>query len=414
MTPVELNDWQALLLAFSGSAFVSLYSLPKIVRVARQRRLSDPPGRHKIHRREIPALGGVAIFAGFAVGLLLTGSGFMTGLPFLTASVIMLFFTGLKDDMVTVTPWKKIVFQVAAGTILFLFTDLKFTDLHGFLGIHHIPAWVSFALTVFLIVIIINSFNLIDGIDGLAASVGIIASAAFGTWFWLSGDRGFAIASAVLAGSLAVFLVFNLSNGRYKIFMGDTGSLITGFILTVMAIRFNEINAGPSPFIKLHSSPSVSIAILIVPLFDSLRVIIIRLIRHQPPMKADNRHIHHLLLRAGFNHRQATLLIAAANILIIAMAFLLDSLGIFRLGFVILLICTSLTVPVYVMVAKRENWRILNNRLWKLILSDPKELDVYRNLVVFIDEHRAKPARPEPEAEAAVTHLGAGEEEKAK
>jgi len=387
---------------------VSLYSLPKIVRVARHRKLSDPPGTHKIHRSEIPALGGVAIFGGFSFGLLLAGSRFMTGLPFLTATVIMLFFIGLKDDMITVSPWKKIIFQVAAGTILFLFTDLKFTDLHGFLGIRHIPVWASFALTVFLIVIIINSFNLIDGIDGLAASVGIIASAAFGTWFWLSGDRGFAIASAALAGSLMVFMGFNLSNGRNKIFMGDTGSLVIGFILTVMAIRFNEINAGPSPFIRLHSSPSVSIAVLIVPLFDSLRVIIIRLIRRQPPMKADNRHIHHLLLRAGLNHRRATLLIAAANILVIATAFLLDGLGIFRLGSVILLLCTALTVPVYIKVAKRENWGILNKKAWRLILSDQKEMDVYRNLVVIIDGHRAKPAEAGQLAEAAVPHTESG------
>lgn len=387
---LELKDWQALLLAFAGSMLISWYSIPRVIKVAKYRKLTDKPGKHKIHHDEIPTLGGVGIFAGFSFGLLLAGNGFMQSMSFLMASVIMLFFIGLKDDLITVTPWKKIAVQVAAGLILFLFTDLKFTNMHGFLGIHQIPEWFSAILTIFLIVIIINSFNLIDGIDGLAASVGIVASTAFGIWFWLSGDIGFAIASGALTGSLIVFLWFNLSNGKYKIFMGDTGSLVIGFILTVMAIRFNEINVD-SPFVKLQSSPSVSIAILIVPLFDSLRVIIIRLIRHQPPMKADNRHIHHLLLRAGYSHKQATLFISLANIFIIAVSFMLHRLDIFWLGFVILVLCTLFTVPVYLMVAKRENWKMYRNLKWRLIMSDSKEMEIYRNMLGIIDDYKIQP-----------------------
>jgi UDP-N-acetylmuramyl pentapeptide phosphotransferase/UDP-N-acetylglucosamine-1-phosphate transferase len=388
---LELNDWQALLLAFAGSMVISWYSLPKIIKVAKYRRLTDKPGKHKIHSSEIPTLGGVAIFGGFSFGLLLSGNGYMGSLAFLMVAVIMLFFIGLKDDLISVTPWKKIAVQVAAGLILFLFTDLKFTNLHGFLGIHQIPLWTSLVLTIFLIVIIINSFNLIDGIDGLAASVGIVASTTFGIWFWLSGDKGFAIASAALTGSLIIFLGFNLSTGKYKIFMGDTGSLVIGFILTVMAIRFNEINAGTSGFVKLNSSPSISIAILIVPLFDSLRVIIIRLIRHQPPMKADNRHIHHLLLRAGYSHKQATLYISLANIFIIAASFMLDWMGIFWLGFILLALCTLFTVPVYYMVAKRENWKMYKYKLWRLIISDNKEMEIYRSMWGIIHEYKVHP-----------------------
>lgn len=154
---LELNDWQALLLAFAGSMFISWYSLPKIIKVAKYRRLTDKPGKHKIHSSEIPTLGGVAIFGGFSFGLLLSGNGYMGSLAFLMVAVIMLFFIGLKDDLISVTPWKKIAVQVAAGLILFLFTDLKFTNLHGFLGIHQIPLWTSLVLTIFLIVIIINS-----------------------------------------------------------------------------------------------------------------------------------------------------------------------------------------------------------------------------------------------------------------
>lgn len=387
---LELKDWQAILLAFGSSMFIAWYSLPRIIKVAKYRRLTDKPGKHKIHSNEIPTLGGIAIFGGFSFGLLLAANGYMESVAFLMATVMMLFFIGLKDDLITVTPWKKIFVQVAAGLILCIFTELRFTNLHGFMGISGIPVWFSFLLTIFLIVIIINSFNLIDGIDGLAAAVGIVASTVFGIWFWLSGDTGFAVASAALTGSLIVFLWFNLSEGKYKIFMGDTGSLVIGFILTVMAIRFNEINAGPSPFIKLNSSPAVSIAIMVVPLFDSLRVIIIRLIRHQPPMKADNRHIHHLILRAGYSHKQATLFIALANIFIIAVSFMLHNLSIFWLSTVILALCTLLTIPVYVMVAKREDWKLYNYKLWRLIMSDSKEMETYRNMWGVIHEYKVQ------------------------
>jgi UDP-GlcNAc:undecaprenyl-phosphate GlcNAc-1-phosphate transferase len=403
---LELKDWQAVLLAFGSSMFIAWYSLPKIIKVAKYRRLTDKPGKHKIHRGEIPTLGGVAIFGGFSFGVLLAAHGHIQSMAYLMASVLMLFFIGLKDDLITVTPWKKIFVQVAAGLILCIFTEIRFTNLHGFMGIAGIPVWFSFLLTIFLIVIIINSFNLIDGIDGLAAAVGIVAGTAFGIWFWLSGDTGFAIASAALTGSLVVFLWFNMSEGKYKIFMGDTGSLVVGFILTVMAIRFNEINAGPSPFVKLNSSPAVSIAILVVPLFDSLRVIVIRLIRHQPPMKADNRHIHHLLLRAGYNHKQATILISLANIIIIVAGFLLRDLSITWLGVSILVLCTLFTVPVYMMVAKRENWAMYRKNSWKLILTDSREIETYRNMVGIIKDYKVPADFPVNDLLVSVKNTG--------
>jgi UDP-GlcNAc:undecaprenyl-phosphate/decaprenyl-phosphate GlcNAc-1-phosphate transferase len=180
--------------------------------------------------------------------------------------------------------------------------------------------------------------------------------------------------SAALTGALIVFLNYNISEGKNKIFMGDTGMMVIGFILTVMAIRFNEINAGQTAFLKLHSSPSISIAILIVPLFDSLRVIIIRLIRHQSPMQADKRHIHHLLLRSGFSHKRATLYISLANIFIIAAGFLLDRIGILWLGLVLLMLCTILTVPVYVMVARTEHWNWRRYKWWKFLVSERREV----------------------------------------
>ena len=132
--------------------------------------------------------------------------------------------------------------------------------------------------------------------------------------------------------------------------MGDTGSLLIGFILAVLIIRFNEINAGSTSFIALKSAPAISIAILIVPLFDTLRVFTLRAVDGQSPFIADNRHIHHLMLRAGFSHRMSTLYISIAHLLIIGLAFWLDNIGILRLTLVLVSVCTFLTVLIKVKI----------------------------------------------------------------
>lgn len=354
MPEIVIKGWPAILLAFAGSVAVTWYYLPKVLKVVNERNLGDKPGKHKIHKREIPTLGGIGIFAGFIFGFLMGVNGYMPYVSYFTAGAMLLFFIGVKDDLVYINPWKKLGAEVGTALIIVLFTDLHFTSLHGFLNIQVIPAWIQYIISVFLIVLIINSLNLIDGIDGLAASIGIIASVFFGIWFYLSGDYGYTIMAAALLGALLVFLGYNISDGPKKIFMGDTGSLVIGFTLAVFAIRFNEIDAAGKSFYDLQSTPSVSIAVLIVPLFDTLRVIILRFRNHQSFFVADNRHVHHMMLRAGFSHRQATLYISLFNILMIAVALLLDGIGILWLGLVLLALCSIATTVLLAVVRRKE------------------------------------------------------------
>lgn len=343
----------SLILAFCVAGLVTWYYIPRIVTIVKKLRLADKPANHKIHKIEVPTLGGIGIFGGFAFGFLIAVNGFIDNVPILALAIIGLLFTGLKDDLIHVNPWTKFLEILSVAIIVVLFTDLRFTSMHGFLGITEIPIWISCFLTVFLTVLIINAVNLIDGIDGLAASVGIIASLVFGSWFWFSGDYGYAIMAASLLGALIAFLPFNLSAGQRKIFMGDTGSLAIGFILTVFAIRFNELDAAEKTFHDLFSAPTISIAILIVPLFDTLRVIIIRLYHKQSLFEADNRHIHHMMLQAGFSHVKTTIIISIFNLIIIALALFLDRIGILWLGLIILLLCIAMTELVKSMIRKR-------------------------------------------------------------
>jgi len=355
MSELVVRGWPAIVLAFVSAVSITWYYLPKVLKVVNERHLHDKPGRHKIHTREIPTLGGSGIFDEIIFGFLMGVNGYMHYVSYFTAGALLLFFVGVKDDLVYINPWKKLGAEVGTALIIALFTDIHFTSLHGFLGIISLPGWAYYIITVVIIVLIINAMNLIDGIDGLAASIGIISSVFFGIWFFLSGDYGYTILAAALLGALVVFLFYNITDGPKKIFMGDTGSLVIGFTLAVMAIRFNELAAAGKSFIKLESAPSVSIAVLIVPLYDTLRVIILRARNHQSFFVAYNRHIHHLMLRAGFSHRKATLLISVFNILIIIVALLLDWLGILWLGLVLLLLCGFATFILALAVKRKES-----------------------------------------------------------
>lgn len=369
---LTLTPLEQVILALSLAFFITSRYIPYVIKIDHKINLTDNPGKRKVHHAAIPTLGGIGIFGGFGFGFLLAINGQFSGAAYFIAATMILFFIGIRDDLINTKPAERLIAEICATLIIFMFTDLRLSNLHGFLGITDIPTWFSLILTIFVVVVIINSLNLIDGIDGLAASVGIIASLVFGTFFWLSEDYGYAILASALVGSLVAFLIFNISGGKNKIFMGDTGSIVIGFILAVMALRFNETNLNPSEPYYLKSAPAISIAILVVPLFDTLRVFVLRTINHRNPFNGDKRHIHHLMLSAGFNHRQSTLCISLASIFIVALAFLLDNIGILNLTLVILLTCIGLTEIVRLMVRKEIR------KMRSLQINKPEDENVHQ------------------------------------
>jgi len=345
-----------LLLTFIVSFLVTYMSVPSIINVAREKKLFDEPTSRKSHNRQIPTLGGVAIFAGFTVaaGSFINYS-HVPSLQYILVACIIIFFIGLKDDILVISAMKKLMGQILAALILIFPGNLYFSSLHGFFGVYHISSiFFSMLLTLFVIIVIINSFNLIDGIDGLAASIGILATAFFGIWFFVSGNIAYSLISAALFGTLCGFFRFNVLSEKRKIFMGDTGALIVGLIVAVQVIMFNEQNVGFTSAFTIKSAPAVSFAVLIVPLFDTLRVFIIRISRGRSPFSADNNHLHHCLLKLGFVHLQATLIIVFANLCFITLALLLQNIGIIWLTLVILGIVTILSLYVEYLVRKKH------------------------------------------------------------
>ena len=350
----NLSPEIVLALTFIVSFAVTYLSIPSIVSVVRLKKLFDLPSRRKSHKLQTPTLGGVAIFAGFTVS---AGSFInyqhVPSLQYILVSCIIIFFVGLKDDILLISPLNKLLMQILAGLVLIIPGNLYFSSIHGFWGIYHISTIASLLLTLFVIIVIINSFNLVDGIDGLAASLGIMSSLFFGVWFFISGNIEYCLISASVAGTLLAFFRFNVFGGKNKIFMGDTGSLIVGLLMAVQVIMFNEKNIGFTSAFSIKSAPAVSFAVLIVPLFDTLRVFLIRMSRKRSPFTADKNHLHHCLLKLGFNHIQTTLIIVFVNICFTTLALTLQYIGI--LWLMLIIISTATILSFYLEYLVREN-----------------------------------------------------------
>ena len=315
-------------LAACVTAFlVTFLVLPVIIKYSLRKNLVDTPGRRKIHKRVTPSLGGIAIFLGFA-----TASMFWmdfsqwSDIRFVLASLVIIFMIGVRDDLVPFRALHKLFGQIVAVVIL-SFSTIHIGSFYGLFGIYEIPLGLSYFITVLTIIVITNSFNLIDGLDGLAGSVGLVALLAFSIWFFLAGDFMFALFGFAMIGGILAFLFFNWEPS--EIFMGDTGAMVIGMLLAIMAIHFLNVNETlPVGHMIKFSAPIGSVAaFIIVPLSDTLRIIILRLSKGQSPFSPDKSHIHHALMRLGFTHSRTAMILALINAFFIGLSFLLSDFG---------------------------------------------------------------------------------------
>jgi len=333
--------------------------IPSILHVARARHLYDDIGHfRKQHDHGIPRLGGVAIFISFALAVLICSiidNKFPVG--YILTAAIILFAMGIKDDLSGVNPSTKLLVQVIAALILVVWGNVRLTSMYGVLGVYELPFTFSCILSVLVIIMVVNAFNLIDGIDGLAAVTGIITHVSFAALFLYTHQYNLALISAIMVGAIAGFLRFNLNPA--KIFMGDTGSLFIGLISVIMAIEFiegNKFSTYGSPLI--YSAPALTVAILIGPIFDTLRIFFIRLLNGVPPFTADRNHIHHRMLKLGYTHIQTTFILATINILSIAITLLFTHLGNYTLILMIFLISMLFNWLVTFLIRSKERERV--------------------------------------------------------
>lgn len=322
----------ALICAF----IISILSIPRIIYVSSRKRLFDvPDNERKLHKRVVPNLGGLGIFFAYIItASFFVMPGSFNDWHFIAAASLLLFLLGIVDDLISLSPSKKFMAQFIPSVIVVFFANIRLTSLHGLMGIHELPYWISIGFSIVGCVFVTNAFNLIDGVDGLAGSAGTLYCLVLGTGMALMGKVSEAIVAFSLIGAIGGFLRYNIAPA--KIFMGDTGSLIIGFTVSVLAILFinsydpNTYNSsGLYQFI--HSSQGLllmGLAVLSVPVFDCFRVFITRIATGGSPFRADRIHIHHYLQDAGMNATQTTISMVLLNVIIIAATFLLQDINI--------------------------------------------------------------------------------------
>jgi len=355
-----------LIFCFGIAFLITFFLIPSIVEIARAKSLTAEPNGRSSHTRSIPTLGGIAIFTGVAITSLIFFS-FSTfpKFQFTVAGLFIIFFAGFKDDIIGISPFKKFLAQITACLIIIVFGAIRFTNLHGFLGIFEISDNIGLLITIITIVGITNCYNLMDGIDGLTSSLGILASGTFGVWFYLIGEYNWAMLSVSMMGALMAFFLFNVFGQKNKIFMGDTGSLVLGYIIAVMVIEFNEFNINLTGIYAIHAAPAVSIGILMVPVFDTLRVFFTRIFQNKHPFTPDKTHMHHYLLDLGLSHIMATLVLLLVSILFIVVSFILQELTVAWLLIILLAMAAFLSyIPITIVELKKSSAKAkqLNNK----------------------------------------------------
>ena len=339
------------------SFVIGLLMMPLVVRIAKTKGLVVRPNKRMSHTGDVPNIGGLNICFSFMLTYLLFEYDQLNQSQFFLIGLFAIMAVGFIDDILILTPTAKLLGEALAGIALIGFADMRITHLHGIFGIEQIGTIPSYFISLLVLIAIINAINLIDGIDGLASGLGMLYCLFFALYFAAVGDKSWSILAICMIGSLAVFFIYNVFGHREKIFMGDSGSLLLGYLLTACVFHFCEMNAYhevPEAF-HMNAAPAVAICVLTVPIFDTIRVSLTRIKQHRSPFKPDKNHIHHLLLRTGLNHIQTTCVLLSVSLVFIGLAILGRNWNNWLLLFVDFALATILTLIL---------WRILNKILY--------------------------------------------------
>jgi len=356
------HDYRFALLHFISAFIITLLTTPLLIRFIISRKLFDVPSDRKEHAQPVPTMGGIAIFAGMVIAMMLWFP-FQNNLPQISFlfSITILLALGIMDDLRDLAARYKLVIQAALATLVAV-AGIRITSLEGFLGIYDLSLSAQYSLTILTVVGITNAFNLIDGIDGLAGGLGFMSLIALGFFLTMAGDKTFALVAFALAGAMFAFLYFNLNPAR--IFMGDTGSLVLGFVIGLLSIRLLQLNAA-APQTGAFFNPVFVLSIVFVPFFDTIRVFSMRIWNGKSPFTADRNHIHHILTARGFSHAFAARFICCIHGLLMAEAFWLKNIRqewvLFTLTGIMLLAVVIMKKLPFFLKPKKESYFPIQN-----------------------------------------------------
>ncbi len=303
---------------------------PRLVRLARMKGIVDNPNSRKLQRTPVPVLGGTAVFFGLFLGL-----GCLS--PFLDCDRLFLIFTlmtlmlytGTLDDIMGLSPRLRFAVEILSVLLLVFIGHQSINDFHGLWGVGIIPLWVAAPLTVFASVGIINAINLIDGVNGLSSGYCVMACVIFSVFFWCRDDMTMTVLAVVCVGALVPFFIHNVFGDSSRMFIGDGGTLVMGMLMSVFVIRV--LHAGVADASAVTPDEGLipfTLAVLSIPVFDTLRVMSCRMARGRSPFLPDKTHLHHLFIGVGFSHPGTTFCILSLNLLVVVTWWLLSACGV--------------------------------------------------------------------------------------
>jgi UDP-N-acetylmuramyl pentapeptide phosphotransferase/UDP-N-acetylglucosamine-1-phosphate transferase len=359
---INASDFKFGILAFVTAFTVAMIVMPPLIKIINRFKLFDVPDQRKDHTMPIPTMGGIASCAGMGVGCAMwygfTKDIFIISLFF---SMAILFLVGIMDDLRNMPARYKLVIQVAVGTLI-AFSGLRITSFNGLFGLHELPVTAQYTLTILAITGITNAFNLIDGIDGLAGGIGFMSLIILALFLTFSGDANTAVISFSLAGGLLGFLYYNFNPAR--IFMGDTGSLVLGFVVSVLCVKLIQLNI-TTPVPALPHIPVFAFSIVAIPVFDTLRVFALRIWSGKSPFTPGRDHIHHVLTNNGWSHRFTTRVICGLHALVLSLGYFIKGMpqvvGL-ALVFLLLLVTVWIFQRMYPAVKGKIAFRLVQGR----------------------------------------------------
>lgn len=355
------SPFKVILIGLVISFWMAYRSLPVVIYLSFAKNLFVVPNKRSSHKHKTPNLGGVGIFIGVVFTSCVIGSAVfnqdqLSQMLALIAALFLLFFAGIKDDVNTLSPLKKLIIQIVATLIVLFSSNIRISSFYGIFGIEELPVIISYFFTVFVFIALINAYNLIDGIDGLAGGIALIVFSAYSYVFFVNNNYLGLVLSITIIGSMIAFLVFNLSSSRRKIFMGDTGSMVVGFLIAyVTAIVLNGNNLPNTIF---NNVPVIVLALLSYPILDTIRIFTIRILSGHSPFKADKNHMHHRLLQLGFSHIESTLIISFFAIVIVVFSLLTSNLQITLHFVIVALYAIGITLIPYFIAKTNRKWHL--------------------------------------------------------
>lgn len=330
---------------------ISLMGMPVVLKVAHRFGLVVHPNKRTSHTGDIPDVGGVDICMGFLITFLLFVYPITRQTQFLLVGAVLMMCVGFVDDIFVLKPSHKTIGEMTAAVFLILFARCLVTNLGGIVDIREIGLVGGSILSFIVLFAIVNAVNLIDGVDGLASGLGILFFTFFTIYFYRAGQMMWAILSYIVIGSLIIFFCYNVfGRTKRKIFMGDSGSLLLGYLITACVFQFCQMNTYgllSNPALIFHCPHGTCICILAIPVFDACRLFISRMRHHKSPFAPDKNHIHHLLLVLGLTHLQTTTIILIVELFFIGLAVWSR-----QWNFILIIVCCCILYGTFIGVVK--------------------------------------------------------------